>query len=75
MVEDAGVKGAIKSKQEGFKLMQKSLDKMNVLEKEYKEESKIILNAAVKFTIFLQENAILNTDDVFENYLGNLMRE
>lgn len=74
-VPDISVKTAIASKQEALEVIRRIINQMNSLKNDYENESKIILEAAVRFTMFLEENALLNYQDVFENYLGQLMRE
>ncbi|KAI4462507.1 50s ribosome-binding gtpase [Holotrichia oblita] len=74
-VPDIGVQNAIASKKEALEMIERIINQMNLLKNEYKNESEIILEAAIRFTMFLQENALLNYQDAFENYLGQLMRE
>lgn len=74
-VQDSGVQTAVSTKAEALKVVEKLVKDMKKLKQKYKNERDVILRAATRFTIFLKENAILNTEDVFENYLGRLMRE
>ncbi|GJQ65233.1 hypothetical protein Trydic_g7363 [Trypoxylus dichotomus] len=74
-VPDISIRGAIESKKQALEAIQKIIDQMNILRQEYRSESEVILQAAIRFTMFLRENAILNVQDVFENYLGSLMRD
>ncbi|KRT78553.1 hypothetical protein AMK59_7267, partial [Oryctes borbonicus] len=74
-VPDISIKGAIESKKQALEAIQKIIDQMNTLKQEYRSECEIILQAAIRFTMFLKEKAIVNIQDVFENYLGLLMRD
>uniref|UniRef100_A0AC35GCA2 G domain-containing protein n=1 Tax=Panagrolaimus sp. PS1159 TaxID=55785 RepID=A0AC35GCA2_9BILA len=74
-VEDENIKNAIQTNEDARITKQKIIESCEQTVNEYKHEQKIIMEASIRFAVFLKQNAIMAYNDVFEKYVEKSIEE
>ena len=74
-VEDPNIRNAIETNEDARITKQKIIDSCEKIVEEYKHEQKIIMEASIRFAVFLNQNAIMTYNDVFEKYVEKSIEE
>uniref|UniRef100_A0AC35GU78 G domain-containing protein n=1 Tax=Panagrolaimus sp. PS1159 TaxID=55785 RepID=A0AC35GU78_9BILA len=74
-VEDPNIRNAIQTNEDARITKQKMIETCEQTVEEYKHEQKIIMDASIRFAVFLKQNAIMAYNDVFEKYVEKSIEE
>uniref|UniRef100_A0AC34GTH8 G domain-containing protein n=1 Tax=Panagrolaimus sp. ES5 TaxID=591445 RepID=A0AC34GTH8_9BILA len=74
-VEDINIRNAIQTNEDARITKQKIIESCEKIVEEYKHEQKVIMDASIRFAVFLKQNAIMAYNDVFEKYVEKSIEE